>query len=126
MKTKHLFYSLLIAFAIMLFFFFMQPFFYFAAFFGLIVTILGIMLIIKARKIKNKPARRFLYLTGVGASGILVCSILHNLVYALFIVLFGQGFWKDEPVFFIIALIICPLLFLIGTIGTFFNLKKIK
>lgn len=49
-----------------------------------------------------------------------VGSVLHNLVYALFIKIFGEGFWAgigDEPVFFIFATILCPLALLVGIIG---------
>jgi len=48
---------------------------------------------------------------------------LHNLFYALFIKLFGTNFWDrigvgDEPFFFILATIICPIAFLVGVIGS--------
>ncbi|HII72496.1 TPA: hypothetical protein HA265_07105 [Candidatus Woesearchaeota archaeon] len=48
-------------------------------------------------------------------------AILHNLAYGLLMLMFGQGFWGetgDEPVFFILAIIICPLAFLVGSIGS--------
>ncbi|GAG61024.1 unnamed protein product, partial [marine sediment metagenome] len=45
------------------------------------------------------------------------------LFYALFILLFGADFWErigigDEPVFFILAIIVCPIAFLVGVIGS--------
>ena len=48
---------------------------------------------------------------------------MHNAIYALFIVLFGADFWErtglgDEPFFFILALIVCPIAFLVGVIGS--------
>jgi len=48
---------------------------------------------------------------------------LHNLFYALFIIWFGTDFWErtglgDEPFFFILALIVCPIAFLVGVIGS--------
>jgi len=62
------------------------------------------------------------------AACVLPAAILHNLVYGLFILLFGEGFWGegDEAFFFIIALIVCPILFLIGTIGSFILIRKKK
>lgn len=65
-------------------------------------------------------ARKFLLLMGVSSAGIVVFSILHNLVYALFVVLFGENFWGasgDEPAFFILSIIACPLGFIAGLIG---------
>jgi len=41
-------------------------------------------------------------LTGVSATGMPVCVIVHNFVYGLFIALFGEEFWGpggDEPLF---------------------------
>jgi len=59
---------------------------------------------------------------------------LHNLFYGLFIVWFGADFWErtglvDEPFFFILALIVCPIAFLVGVIGSivlFIKKKKRK
>jgi len=53
----------------------------------------------------------------LSAAGIPACAILHNVVYGLFIWWFGKGFWGpggDEPVFFVLAILVCPVLFLIG------------
>ena len=66
-------------------------------------------------------------LTGLSAVGIPVFAVLHNLVYALLVLLFGEEFRDsggDEPVFFILAVIVCPAVFLIGaTTGTVLLLK---
>ena len=67
--------------------------------------------------------KAFVILTGSSILGFFVFSVLHNLVYGLFIYWFGADFWdrigtSDEPVFFIIAVIICPLGLLVGTIGS--------
>jgi len=48
---------------------------------------------------------------------------LHNIIYGLFIVLFGADFWErtglgDEPFFFILVLIVCPIAFLVGVIAS--------
>lgn len=82
--------------------------------------------------LKEKPEgwlKKFLLLTGCSAVGFPVCVVLHNLVYGLFIVLFGEGFWGpggDEPVFFIIALVVCPIAFLVGVIGSIVQFIKTR
>ena len=67
--------------------------------------------------------KKFLILTGASAVGFFLSVILHNLVYGLFIHLFGSGFWEriglgDEPFFFIIAVFVCPIGFLVGAVGS--------
>jgi len=64
--------------------------------------------------------KSFFLLTAASAAGVFVFILLHNAVYGLFIHFFGEGFWNggDEPVFFIMALIVCPLGFLTGAVGS--------
>lgn len=80
-----------------------------------------IVLVLK-EKVEDK-LRKFLLATGIAPLVMFGSIILHNLVYGLFIVLFGENFWErigigDEPFFFILAVIICPIAFLVGAIGT--------
>jgi cytochrome b561 len=88
---------------------------------GIVLLCLGIALIVLAVKANfTRISKAFFILTGASAIGIVAGSVLHNLVYALFIKIFGEGFWGyggDEPVFFIFATIICPLALLTGIIG---------
>lgn len=61
--------------------------------------------------------------------GFLVSVLLHNLIYGLCIYLFGVDFLgrvglRDEPVFFFIALVVCPIGFLIGVVGSVIQLIK--
>ena len=97
-----------------------------------ILSILGIVLIILAVKAKfTKIAKAFFILTGASSLGMGLSMILHNLVFALFIKLFGEGFWEragigDEPVFFILATIVCPLALLVGSIGSIVLIAKKK
>jgi hypothetical protein len=83
---------------------------------------LGITLIVLTVKKKVEgTGKAFLLLTGASAVGMPVFVILHNLVYALLILWFGEDFWGtggDEPVFFILGIIVCPLAFLVGVVGT--------
>jgi len=96
----------------------------------IIFSLLGVILVITTIKQKvKKPLRKFLILTGISAALVFVGILLHNLIYALFIQLFGSDFWTrtglgDEPFFFLLALIIAPVGFLIGTIGSLISIKK--
>jgi hypothetical protein len=98
--------------------------------FRAILSILGIVLIILGAKGKFvKIARVFFILTGASALGMGLSMILHNLVFALLIKLFGEsifGSMGDEPVFFILATIICPLALLVGAIGSIILISKKK
>ena len=95
-----------------------------------ILSILGIVLIILAAKAKfTKISKVFFILTGASALGMGLSMILHNLVFALLIKLFGEGIWSgmgDEPVFFILATIVCPLALLVGVIGGIVLIAKKK
>jgi len=96
---------------------------------GILWFILGgtlIYLVLKS-KIKGKP-KVYLLLVGGSAFAFLVFVLLHNLVYGLLIYFFGEGFWNggDEPVFFLLAIIGCPIAFIVGVIGSLFNWKKIS
>ena len=97
---------------------------------AIVLSCLGIALIVLAAKAKlTRISKAFFILTGASAAGIVVGSVLHNLVYALFIKLFGEGFWAsigDEPVFFIFATIVCPLALLVGIIGGIVLIAKKK
>lgn len=59
--------------------------------------------------------KTFFILTGASAAGGLVSVLLHNLVYGLFVDFWNGG---DEFFFFIIALFVCLLCFLVGMVGT--------
>jgi len=91
---------------------------------GTVFIALGVALMVLA--VKEKVAgmlQKFLILTGASVVGIPVSVILHNAIYGLFIYWFGAGFWDriglgDEPFFFFMAIVVCPLAFLVGAIGT--------
>jgi len=91
---------------------------------GGILFLLGAALVFLA--VKRQPPgmpRRFFILTGASAAGIPISVLLHNVIYGLFIHWFGPDFWDriglaDEPVFFFLAILVCPAAFLVGAIGT--------
>ena len=97
---------------------------------GAVLFLLGAALVFLA--VKRQPPgmpRRFLILTGASAAGIPVSVLLHNVIYGLFIHCFGPDFWDriglaDEPVFFVLAILVCPTAFLVGTIGTIVLVTK--
>ena len=80
-----------------------------------------VLLVLTLREEIEGRLKAFFLLSSASAVGIPVFVMLHNLVYGLFVYFFGEGFWSgvggDEPFFFIMAIIVCPLGFLTGAIG---------
>jgi hypothetical protein len=91
---------------------------------AIVFTFLGATLVCLTIILKIRGMLRlFLILTGASAVGFLVSVVLHNLVYGLFIYFFGEDFWDrigmmDEPFFFCLAIFVCPVLFLVGSLGS--------
>jgi hypothetical protein len=86
-----------------------------------IPVIAGIVLIaLTVKRVEKGLLKKFLLTTGASVIGIPVFIILHNLIYGVAIHFFGEGFWNggDESFFFIMAVIVCPLGFLVGFIGS--------
>jgi hypothetical protein len=141
-KKNKIYISTLVIFWIIFAFFILNvssmylPFIPFIGFIGLpfnaVISLLGIALIILVVRAKiTKISRAFFILTGSSAIGIGFGAYLHNLVFALFIKLFGEGFWErtgigDEPVFFILATIVCPIALLVGVICSIVFIAKKK
>ena len=95
--------------------------------------LLGVALIVFTLKEKVPGLlKKFLLLTGASAAGLFISILLHNAVYGLFIHFFGADFWDrtglaDEPVFFIIAVIVCPAGFLVGAVGSIvIGIKRLR
>ena len=89
---------------------------------GAIFFSLGVALIFFTvkEKVGGTLKKVFLILTGASAAGFFVSVFLHNAIYGLFIHWFGADFWNggDEPVFFIMAIFVCPIGFLVGAMGS--------
>ena len=71
----------------------------------------------------DRKLKKYLILTAASIAGFVICVILHNVIYGLLIYLFGEDFWdkigiSDEPFFFLLAVFVCPILFLIGVVGS--------
>ena len=98
--------------------------FLFLAISGAVFLLLGVALILST--VKEKVAgmlKKFLILTGASAAGVFVSVSLHNAIYGLFIYWFGADFWDriglgDELFFFIMAIFVCPIGFLVGAVGS--------
>ncbi|HAL45993.1 MAG: hypothetical protein A2Y12_15820 [Planctomycetes bacterium GWF2_42_9] len=77
--------------------------------------ILGILQIVMAVKSRAaKLEKIFFIIAGASAAMIPLSAILHNVVYGLFF----SGKNGDEAVFFILAVLVCPILFGISAIGS--------
>ncbi len=108
------------------------PFLFLSPF--IIFSLLGAVLIFLTVKSKIKGKhRKLLILTGASAAGFFVSILLHNLLYALAIVAGHIVLLKYileflHIVFFILAIVVCPLGFLIGAVGcaTIFIKKRKK
>jgi len=129
--SKVIFYVLIVIFVLIVGYFAVpvpvslkRVLFPFVAVLAIIFFILGVTLIFLTLKSKaERKLKVFLILTGASAVGFLLSVILHNFIYGLFIYWFGEGFWdkiglRDEPFFFFIAIFVCPILFLVGMIGS--------
>jgi hypothetical protein len=94
--------------------------------------VLGVVLMVLTAILKETRIQKvFFILTGVSAACMPICVKLHKLVYSLFVGWYGQGFWQrhhmpDEPVFLILTIIVFPVLFLTGTIGSIVLLIKTR
>ncbi len=90
----------------------------------IIFSLLGIALIFLTLKQKvGGVLKRFLMLTGISATGFFVFVFLHNVFYALAIITSQISVLSLlmeilHIAFFIIAIFVCPLGFVIGIIGT--------
>ncbi len=132
---KKIFYSLIGIFVLILSFFFIpvsddvqRSLFPFAGILAGLFFILGIILIVLTAKSKIKK-KLFLILTGASSAGFLVCVILHNFLYALAIVcenimILKYLFEFLHVAFFLIGILICPILFLISVIISIMQFKK--
>ena len=106
--------------------------FLFTAVPGIIFLLLGIALIVLIAKSGLRGLlKKFLLITVAAPIGAVVSVALHNFIYGVFIYFFGADFWErtgigEEPVFFTIAIFICPVAFLVGVVGSIVLLIKAR
>jgi hypothetical protein len=97
--------------------------------FALFFLLGAALIVFSVRGSASGGLKKFFLLTGASAAGILVSIVLHNLVYGLFEHFAGADFWNggDEFFFFTLAVIVCPLGFLVGVVGTIvLGAKKLR
>jgi hypothetical protein len=76
-----------------------------------VFALLGVGLLFLTVKTKvGGIAKKILQLTGASAVGLPVFVLLHNVVSGLFNI--------EEPVFFVMAVFVCPIVFLVGVVGS--------
>jgi len=90
---------------------------------AVLLSLGGALIYLTLREKISGMLKKLLILTGASAAGIPISVVLHNAIYGLFIYWFGADFWErvglgDEPFFFVLAIIICPIGFLAGTVGS--------
>ena len=104
--------------------FFLLPF--------VIFSLLGGLLIFLTRKEKIEgKLQKLLILTGASAAGFFILVVLHNFLYALNVITSDIIILRHlteilHVTFFLIAILVCPLGFLIGAIGIIIILVKKK
>ena len=90
----------------------------------------GVGLVITTYKEKISGKRKFFLLfSGFSSAGFLLFVVLHNLFYALGTITGNLGILNKiinffEGAFFLVATIICPVVLIVGIVGTLILLKK--
>ena len=79
----------------------------------LAVTVLFVALVRNWRELK-----KFLILMGASSAGFVVFVLLHNALYGLVYVMMLNRPDLDEPFFFVLAVFVCPVGFLVGVVGS--------
>ena len=129
MRVKLVFYSLLVIFVLLLSYFTIVPegirgmLFFIAAVLAFVFFLLGGYLIYLSFKAR-KSLKRYMLVTGIGAAGFFLFSILHNVFYALGILFKDIIILKYlmealHVTFFITSIIVCPIAFLVGSVFLF-------
>ncbi len=133
LAIKTIFWLWVVFFIVTVVFFFLPiTDFLFTAIPGIIFLLLGIALIVLIAKSGLRGLlKKFLLITVAAPIGAVVSVALHNFIYGAFIYFFGADFWErtgigEEPVFFTIAIFICPVAFLVGVVGSIVLLVKAR
>lgn len=87
--------------------------------------LLGATLIVLTLKNKiERPLKKLLLLTGISAVGFFVFVLLHNFTSGLLSMIYKKEI--EELVFFLLAVFVCPLGFLVGAVGSVVLLLRKK
>jgi len=90
---------------------------------GILLVGGGLLLYFTLKNDSGKSLKFFLLLTGGSAVGIPVFVILHNLAYLILAKIMDVGA-GDEPFFFVLATIVCPLGLITGLVGSVIQRRK--
>lgn len=92
----------------------------------LLFLFLGITLCFVAKRWKKKTdLRKYLLWTGVSAVCMFIFILLHNFVSGLLTLIRGNDEVVEEPVFFILAVLVCPIIFTVGSIRSWIEFIRI-
>ena len=102
---------------------------YFLVILGIVGLLGGVSFALVLRSKITGGLRKFLLLTAGSVVGFFVCVILHNLLYALALLttnipILHYFFEVLHVIFFLIAIPLCPIGFLVGLIGSATHLCK--
>ncbi len=130
-KTKKILYSAIVVFILAAVYFLTPPaafkrtIFPLIALLGLIFFICGAILTAQGRKYSGK-LKVLLMITGISAMSPALSAVLHNLFYGLAITFpsLDSLFKGLHSIFFVISLMIAPLVFIGGAINTIAILNK--
>ena len=93
---------------------------------GIVLLYLAITVPFIALTRNWQSVKRFLILLGTSFVGFFVFVLLHNVIYGLVYVEMLNRPDLDEPFFFIMAIFVCPIGFLVGAVGSIFLTIKSK
>ncbi len=88
------------------------------------VVVAGAAILYFGRKRLSGRLRTFVMLIGGSILGFFVSVLLHNAIYALVFVTLMDRPDLEEPVFFIIAVLVCPVALAVGVIGSLATWRK--
>ena len=88
------------------------------------VVVAGAAILYFGRKRLSGRLRIFVMMIGGSILGFFVSVLLHNAIYALVFVTLMDRPDLDEPVFFIIAVLVCPVALAVGIVGSLVTWRK--
>jgi len=93
---------------------------------GLLIILGGSLIFFTLRQKVKRKLKYFLLLTGASGAGFFIFVFLHNLFYGLCsitkeVVILSNLLKILEVTFFLLAIVICPIAFLVGVIGSIAN-----
>jgi len=96
----------------------------------IVFSLLGALLIFLVLKQEEKSKlRKFLILTGISALGTFIAIFLHNAFYALGVLtenIIALHYFMEaiHVFFFLVAIFVCPVGFIMGVLGVFLHFFK--